>query len=223
MKSGYSFIDAGANVGVHTLLAASMRKDDSQKIFSFEPQEDIFEILKKNIDINKFKNVIAINKGLGESVKKKKIYVPNDYNKGRASFLEIDNAKETSDEILMTTLDSNFAEDFKNEKVLIKADVEGYEYFLLKGGKNFLSINKNISIICEMWLNNIDRKLNGKLIIDFLKRVGFDKHFIINDLMFQRYGVLGFNMLSQKNSKDAEKIEIKNDKLIELDVAIFNP
>ena len=222
MKSGYNFIDAGANIGIHTLLASLTRKDESQKIFSFEPQENIFHILKQNIDINKFKNVRAIKMGLGDTVTKKKFYVPNDKNKGRASFLKIDNSQETAYEISMTTLDEIFSQKLNNNKFLIKADVEGYEFLLLKGGKNFLLNNNHISIICEMWLDNNYRKLNGKLIIDLLKHVGFDKHYIINDLMYQRYGFSGFNMLSQKNTSETEENEVNDGALIDLDFSIFN-
>ena len=63
-KNSYSFIDIGANIGIHSLLASSRKINEEQKILSIEPYEPIYEVLKKNIDANGFTNIIPINKGL---------------------------------------------------------------------------------------------------------------------------------------------------------------
>lgn len=45
-------VDIGANIGNHTVFFANVCK--AKKVYSFEPQEKVFEILKKNVEINKF-------------------------------------------------------------------------------------------------------------------------------------------------------------------------
>ena len=51
INNGFSFVDIGANIGYHTLLAASaMMKSDLEKhIFAIEPHIDFFRIPKKKL------------------------------------------------------------------------------------------------------------------------------------------------------------------------------
>ena len=64
-----------------------------------------------------------------------------------------------------------------------------------------------------MWLHSVERVEIGKLIIDFLKKLGFNNHYVINDLMYRKYGVKGFNMFSHKPNNFQYKTELKNDLL----------
>ena len=75
IKNSYNFIDIGANIGIHSLLASSRKINEEQKILSLEPYGPIYEILKRNIDANGFTNIIPINKGLGESESKKYFFL----------------------------------------------------------------------------------------------------------------------------------------------------
>jgi len=54
-------VDAGANMGVFTILAASLYPEC--KIFSFEPLGDIFEVLKENV-IDDDVDILCYNKAL---------------------------------------------------------------------------------------------------------------------------------------------------------------
>lgn len=38
-------IDAGANIGIHTLALAQL----SKRVYSYEPQREIFELLENNV------------------------------------------------------------------------------------------------------------------------------------------------------------------------------
>jgi len=214
-KNSYSFIDIGANIGIHSLLASSRKINEEQKILSIEPYEPIYEVLKKNIDANGFTNIIPINKGLGESESKKYFFSSSDKNQGRGSFTKIHNAEKTDRKLSITTLDKILEEHFPNKSsnLLLKIDVEGYEYFVLKGGASLLKEYHNISIICEMWLYDVERVRIGKLIIDFLKKLGFNNHYVINDLMYRKYGEKGFNMFSHKSNNFQYITELKDDLL----------
>lgn len=55
IQPGDVVIDAGANVGLFSLLAA---KKGAQKIYAFEPQIRVQQYLKKNININKLSDII---------------------------------------------------------------------------------------------------------------------------------------------------------------------
>jgi FkbM family methyltransferase len=56
-------VDVGANIGCHAISYGRFNPDAA--VWAFEPQNKLFEILNRNIIINKLKNTIAYNYGLG--------------------------------------------------------------------------------------------------------------------------------------------------------------
>ena len=63
--SNYNCVDVGANIGNHSILFSNFFK----KVTSFEPQKEVFEVLKLNT--RKIQNISIINKGLSNIEKKK--------------------------------------------------------------------------------------------------------------------------------------------------------
>ena len=65
LREGDMFFDIGANIGSYTILASGHCK---AKTICFEPIEQTFKTLQKNIDLNQLHDLaIAKNVGLGES------------------------------------------------------------------------------------------------------------------------------------------------------------
>ena len=56
-KADHTIIDVGAHIGTFSLLAAS--KVPQGKVFAIEASQDTFDYLKKNIEMNGFKNIIS--------------------------------------------------------------------------------------------------------------------------------------------------------------------
>jgi FkbM family methyltransferase len=150
-SQGFSFIDIGANIGLHTLAAAFSRKNDSQVLISFEPNYDIFLVLKKNCMINHLDFVTCRQEGLGEFDAYLPLNISVTNNKGRNSFLQLDNTT-SGHPVKVTTLDNLFLADanMNSRNVLIKIDTEGYELPIIKGGMKWLSQVENLAIICEI-------------------------------------------------------------------------
>jgi FkbM family methyltransferase len=65
LHKGETFLDVGANVGYHTLKAATAYGDDV-KIIAIEAHPETYKALCRNIAYNGFKNVIAINKAVSD-------------------------------------------------------------------------------------------------------------------------------------------------------------
>ena len=59
------FIDIGANCGIATIILA--KQNPKSKIYSFEPDLDVFNFLKTNIEINSLYNVVLSNKAVCKS------------------------------------------------------------------------------------------------------------------------------------------------------------
>ena len=165
IKQGDTIIDVGANVGYHTLLLAKLV--GGGKVYAFEPEPKAFGLLSKNIKQNGYKNVVLINKGLGEKEQVLDLYL-NPKNAAGHSLIKRDNWQKQPVEIIAL-------DDFlpKNTKVdFIKVDVEGSELSVFKGMKRILSENKNVKIITECISEN------GEDAFKFLSDLGFSIHSI---------------------------------------------
>lgn len=155
-----SAIDVGANIGNHTLYFSRFFK----KVFGFEPNKDIFQVL--NLNVRSKKNIKVYNYAVSDQ--NKKAFLDIDISNISGSGLSY-NIKNFKQKVICRKLD-NF---FKNKKniQLIKIDVEGKEEQVLLGAKNILFYNRPI-ILFEHHLQNFDEKGNSKC-ISFLSSMGY--------------------------------------------------
>ena len=115
-------VDIGAHIGGTSILAASL----GAEVFAYEPEKRNFDFLKKNVELNGFKNQIhCIKKGVGNPGKRK-IFL-KDGNSGMGTFEKISDEGQEIDVV-------SVAEVFKNIKHcdLLKMDCEGAEYEFIK-------------------------------------------------------------------------------------------
>ena len=130
IKKNAVILDIGANIGNHSVYWAV--RSDAKKIYSFEPVEDFFKILKRNVEINRVNNKVKIfNIGLSDQ----KI-------NGSISHYDPTNIGGTA---IKQDLNGNLALDkLDNIKIeedtidFVKIDVEGHELEVLKGAKETL-------------------------------------------------------------------------------------
>jgi FkbM family methyltransferase len=131
--------DIGANIGTFTTWMA--RAFPNGKIYSFEPQRAVFQMLSGNAAINNLYNVYTHNIGLGKENTKIEFDEPNYFQKndfGTFSLVENIITEKTKNKIVVQiqTLDW-FLEYYKVPKVhLLKIDVEGMDLDVLSGGYN---------------------------------------------------------------------------------------
>ena len=63
VKPGYIVVEAGANIGAHTIHLAQLAGDNGQ-VWAFEPQRLVFQLLAGNIALNSLTNVHCLQKCL---------------------------------------------------------------------------------------------------------------------------------------------------------------
>ena len=134
--------DVGANIGTFTTwLANTFPKG---KVFAFEPQRAVFQILCGNVAINNLYNVYTYNCGVGKINEVKSFEEPNYFSKddfGTFSLVEDIIKQKSGDSIQVdiVTLDS-FCEKHKIQTIdLIKVDAEGMDLDVLEGATNLLT------------------------------------------------------------------------------------
>ena len=173
------FIDVGANIGKYSVMVGKQLKSIGQ-VISIEASEEIFEILKKNIEINNLKNVTPINLAVSDIKGTAEFYLASKDLGTAHSLLEIKHQSKKI-EVKQNTLD-NIINDLKIKKVdLIKIDVEGVEPNVLKGAYNILkrdkpkiifeSLDKKCFEKCEKILKKIGYKIKRLGPIDFVAEV----------------------------------------------------
>lgn len=130
--NGTTFIDAGGFIGDSILVLEELKP---KKIISFEALEYHCELIQQTIKLNNLENVVVECKALGEEPGKLTMQVAGSGTNavGRKGI-------EYSDEISVpvVTLDDYCNENEIECVGLIKADIEGMESFMLKGGRKII-------------------------------------------------------------------------------------
>lgn len=165
-KKGDLVLDCGSYVGCFTIIASKL-VGIKGKVIALEPDKTSYRKLLANIELNKLKNVIAINKGLWEKEGKQNFFERT--SRGSSFIFESENMKTVSVDV--TTID-NVVKDLKLEKLdFIKMDVEGAELFALKGAKKTLqNIKPNLAIATY---HIIDGKTTDKYVEKLLKKYNY--------------------------------------------------
>jgi FkbM family methyltransferase len=142
VKKGDIVVDLGANIGYFTLIFAKL-VGDTGRVYAFEPDPENFALLKKNVEINGYKNVVLVQKAVSNQTGKTKLYLSEE-NVGDHQIFDSKYGRK-SIEIETVTLD----EYFKDEAVdFVKIDIQGAEQATLEGATKFLQNNK-LKIITE--------------------------------------------------------------------------
>ena len=131
-------IDVGANIGNHTIHFSTQCKFSN--VHSFEMNSILFDILQKNIDLNKCHNVTCHNLAVADENGLVGSSELNLCNTGSTHIVPDGNIKQIKlDDI-----------DYQDRVSLIKIDVEGHELKVLNGAKNLILSNKPILVVeCE--------------------------------------------------------------------------
>ena len=159
------FIDIGAYIGKYS-IKIGMRPN--VKVIAIEPNPESFNILLENVSLNKIGlNFIPINKAVYEG-NKPKLMLQNNYSMSK--ILENRNDNFSFYEVETTTLHDLFkaynVNDFKN--ILIKVDVEGYEYPIITSLLELLDRKNNFRIIFEILIETE----NKEDLINRIKKTG---------------------------------------------------
>ncbi len=168
IKEGDVVFDIGANIGYYTLMFAKL-VGPKGKVYAFEPDPTNFSLLEKNVKINNYKNVILINKAVGNKTGKIKLYLSEE-NHGMHRVYESKYCKRAVD-IDIIKLDDLFNKGIKLN--FIKMDIEGAEIDAIKGMSKLLNKNKPkmLTEFAPVSINEFGP--NPKEYLELLKKVGF--------------------------------------------------
>lgn len=175
-------LDIGAQTGIFTLTSKFL---PNSKWYSFEPIKEAADILRLNLHLNDIKNVevftYAISNRSGSAILK----LPENSLLGLATMgrkpLRFDHY--TLREIECIELDT-FVSEHNIEKIdFIKIDTEGWEYFVLQGGKKMLHRDRSV-ILMEFFPMNMQQcGIYPNQILELLKELNYEYETLDGDLI----------------------------------------
>lgn len=175
LKEGDVALDIGANIGYYALLESKL-VGNSGKVYAIEPVSTNLELLQKNIKLNNRKNMQVFHLAIGDKNTSLKVYLHRNFNLCSVKKNQLVNyiGEETVD---CLTVDS-FLEG-KDAPQLIRMDVEGYEYNILKGMT--LTVEKPVKILMEIH-GSLMTKEESTEIFSMLRKNGFKVDFAAYDV-----------------------------------------
>lgn len=160
-------VDCGANIGYFSLFMAELVGKNG-KVIAFEPDPSNFKLLKHNIKVNNYENIIpmpfAVSDKLGSTNLKLESTV--------AHYLTEEKTKD-SIQVDAITLDSYF-ENYQKKIRLVKMDVEGYESEIINGMRNMIK-NNDLRLVVE-FSNSTQIRTNHKPVklLELIDELGFE-------------------------------------------------
>lgn len=145
IEEGQTVIDVGAEIGYYTVLFAELVGKKGH-VYAFEPERRNFELLKKNVKLNEFKNVTAFPKAVADAVGARELFL-NPENRGNSSFFASPSIKEHV-EVPTIRLD-DLCNKLETPIDFVKIDVEGAELLVLRGMRSILN-QKKAKILIEV-------------------------------------------------------------------------
>lgn len=140
LRPGDSSLDIGGNIGLQS-IRMSLSVGNTGKVYAFEPLNYLQEKFRKNMALNKADNVTLLPFALSDTESESEFRInENAWNQGTFSL-------HNSQGITKQTVSIKIADDLPEIKelhslALIKIDVEGFEYQVLRGLSNTLQKHK---------------------------------------------------------------------------------
>jgi FkbM family methyltransferase len=174
VKPNSIVLDIGANVGLYTKFLSGYVGENG-KVLSFEPVNETYNYLKNNIQKLGLSNVIPINAALSDKNGKALMQVPN-FSDNRKNFYEAAITEKPDKNLTHFEVETQTIDDVCNQYFMkpsfIKCDVEGHEWFVIKGADSVISGYKPILFIeINQELTNAD--LNTINLLDYLSKKGY--------------------------------------------------
>jgi FkbM family methyltransferase len=148
LAPGSRFVDLGANIGYYTVLA-SLATGPRGKVYAFEPDPGNFELLERNIALNRVTNVTAVNAAASSHGGTARLFLSAD-NQGDHRLYD-NESRPDSVPVNTVALDDWFLDRDRRIDV-IKMDTQGFEVQILDGMRGLLEENcRHLHMIVEFW------------------------------------------------------------------------
>lgn len=209
VRPGMHVIDVGANIGLYSLLLARL-VERSGSVLAFEPEPNLFAVLRENCVSNGATNIVLFQCALGRmsglASFQRSAFNSGDNRLGRASLAH------DAVEVKVERFDG-FQPDSKPD--FVKIDVQGHELAALSGMERAISNSQNVRVLFEFSPAALRKAGTAPdLLLQFFRQRGFrlyeteggrlktlrDSQRLISDLRGSRYT----NLLAARDAVETD-------------------
>ena len=145
IKKTNTVLDIGANIGYYALIEAQL-VGMGGTVYAIEPVAGNYRLLEKNVRLNEFSNVSTYQLAFGDRNERAEIFVSNKSNLCAMSKEAVGGEVLGVQDVQMMTVDQFLVG--KKQPSLIRMDVEGFEYEIIKGMEQ--TLKGKTSILLEL-------------------------------------------------------------------------
>lgn len=175
LKPGHTFVDAGANIGYFTGLAASC-VGPAGRVLAVEPSTMAFLRLERMVQENHLRQVTLHHGALGDRSHDAPLYLDESRrnNRNHSPSLVAQGDRFALETVPVTTLDLLAEKHGLGRIDLLKVDVEGHEPALLAGARRLIGEQRIGAIFCEVDEFNLRAAgTSGEHLLAQFKALGF--------------------------------------------------
>ena len=203
LLQGDTFMDIGANVGIHTLLAARL-VGETGTVMAVEQHPITCSWLRAHLAINEFPRVQVFQVGLGAGSGTACLTMKDNHS-GTASMRgDMENDTSLSNTVLVPVEcgDTIFLSQITTGNIFMKIDVEGLEFAVIMGFRGFLETRKPKWVYVEVtpaWL--VQRGESATTLIGWMQEFGYQTEvatLYYKDFLFPRIAVHPFHGVPSK-------------------------
>lgn len=165
VAKGMRVLDIGANIGYYSLIFAELVGADGS-VYAYEPDPDNYVVLLRNIQLNGYRNIVAVPKAVSADNRTISLY-KNNGNRGDHRIYESDDGVRTRITVDAVRLDDAFKPGTRFD--FIKMDIQGAEVAAFEGMERLLQDNPGIRIVVELMPEQYSR--SGHDVVLFLKQL----------------------------------------------------
>jgi len=173
---GMTLVDLGAHLGYFSLIAATC-VGPSGRVYAFEPQPEIYDLLVTNIEVNDLQSIIRpARKAVSNTAGTLPLFLGT-RDSGEASFYHTPGGSSSESVVVeVTTLDAFCAQQGWPPVHVIKMDIEGAEMMALEGLRELASRSLDLRLIMEFNPNiQAAAGVADEELFEALLRLGFHK------------------------------------------------
>ncbi|WP_445785726.1 FkbM family methyltransferase [Stratiformator vulcanicus] len=153
MRPTDTFVDVGANIGIHTLAAATVLRT-AGRIFSFEPSPRTFSLLEATVQLNRINQAVELYEAAASDSDGERTLHFGD-TCGHDSLFPVEAASNKSINAKTLKLDDVLGSTDRVD--FIKVDVGGAELSTLRGASGVIAKNRDVAIIVEYGPSHLRR------------------------------------------------------------------
>lgn len=171
------FIDVGANIGIYSILVASIKTDNLIRVYCFEPDIRNLNKLETNIKLNNLKNITVSNKAISSSNGFVNLYL--EANSG-TNYVTAESNSHTR-LVPSTTLSEVFdiVDNISNATLILKIDVEGLEGSILNSAMKEIRILRPDILFEFSGVRKLQERSTNETVIDELYDI-YDNMLVMN-------------------------------------------